>query len=241
MRRTVTPYATESISRAWSRNSIEIMSYTLETGKFEAGMEAYEKSLKTECRNILKKSSVAYGERAAKYVPPRANGRWSKSIPAKLYKRQFVAPISRLIRKDGRNRALFKEKLRQGYRFAIKGLLRGKTHWWFTTTLRKTRQYVRIFNRGLFKFLFGANFGSIGEVTPLFFQRLLQKSPNLAKHVKEHILELKAKNDTESIRIVNDAWGNQSFARESRYQGEKAARKTMKKMWKEWGDRRVEV
>lgn len=217
------------------------MSYTLETGTFEAGMDAYEKSLKAECRNILKKSSVAYGERAAKYVPPRVNGGWSKNIPAKLYKRQFVAPISRLIRKDGRNRELFKEKLRQGYRFAIKGLLRGKTHWWFTTTLRKTREYVRIFNRGLFKFLFGANFGSIGEVTPLFFQRLLQKSPNLAKHVKEHLLELKAKNDTESIRIVNNAFNNDAFSRESKYQGEKAARKTMKKMWKEWNDRRMEV
>lgn len=217
------------------------MSYTLETGKFEAGMEAYEKSLKAECKNILKKSSVSYGERAAKYVPPRVNGGWSKNIPAKLYKRQFVAPISRLIRKDGRNRELFKEKLRQGYRFAIKGLLRGKTHWWFTTTLRKTREYVRIFNRGLFKFLFGANFGSIGEVTPLFFQRLLQKSPNLAKHVKEHVLELKAKNDTESIRIVNNAFNNDAFSRESKYQGEKAARKTMKKMWKEWNDRRMEV
>ena len=217
------------------------MSYTLDTKEFEQGMEAYEKSLKAECRNILKKSSVSYGERAAKYVPPRVNGGWSKNIPAKLYKRQFVAPLSRLIRKDGRNRALFKEKLRQGYRFAIKGLLRGKTHWWFTTTLRKTRQYVRIFNRGLFKFLFGANFGSIGEVTPLFFQRLLQKSPNLAKHVKEHVLELKAKNDTESIRIVNNAFNNDAFSRESKYQGEKAARKTMKKMWKEWNDRRMEV
>lgn len=217
------------------------MSYTLETSKFEAGMERYEKSLKAECRNILKKSSVAYGERAAKYVPPRVNGGWSKNIPAKLYKRQFVAPISRLIRKDGRNRELFKEKLRQGYRFAIKGLLRGKTHWWFATTLRKTRQYVRIFNRGLFKFLFGANFSSIGEVTPLFFQRLLQKSPNLAKHAKEHVLELKAKNDTESIRIVNNAFNNDAFSRESKYQGEKAARKTMKKRWQEWNDRRVEV
>lgn len=217
------------------------MSYTLETGKFEAGMERYEKSLKAECKNILKKSSVSYGERAAKYVPPRVNGRWSKNIPAKLYKRQFVAPISKLIRKDGRNRELFKEKLRQGYRFAIKGLLRGKTHWWFTTTLRKTREYVRIFNRGLFKFLFGANFGSIGEVTPLFFQRLLQKSPNLGKHVKEHVLELKAKNDAESIRIVNNAFNNDAFSRESKYQGEKAARKTMKKMWQEWNNRRVEV
>ena len=217
------------------------MSYTLDTKEFEQGMEAYEKSLKAECRNILKKSSVSYGERAAKYVPPRVNGGWSKNIPAKLYKRQFVAPLSRLIRKDGRNRALFKEKLRQGYRFAIKGQLRGKTRWWFPTTLRKTREYVRIFNRGLFKFLFGANFSSIGEVTPLFFQRLLQKSPNLAKHVKEHVLELKAKNDTESIRIVNDAFNNDAFSRESKYQGEKAARKTMKKMWKEWNDRRVEV
>ena len=217
------------------------MSYTLDTKKFEAGMEAYEKSLKAECKNILKKSSVSYGERAAKYVPPRVNGGWSKNIPAKLYKRQFVAPISALIKKDGRNRALFKEKLRQGYRFAIKGLLRGKTHWWFTTTLRKTREYVRIFNRGLFKFLLGANYSSIGEVTPLFFQRLLQKSPNLAKHVKEHVLELKTKNDTESIRIVNDAFNNDAFSRESKYQGERAARKTMKKMWKEWNDRRVEV
>jgi hypothetical protein len=217
------------------------MSYTLETKKFEENMEAYEKSLKTECRNILKKSSVAYGERAARYVPPMVNGKWSKSIPAKLYKRQFVAPISALIKHDTRNRQLFHDKLREGYRFAIKGILRGKVHWWFATTLRKSREYVRIFNRGLFKFLFGANFGSIGEKTPAFFQRLLTKSPNLSKHAKEHILELKTKNDAESIRIVNDAWGNQAFARESKYQGEKAARQSMKKQWKEWNKNRVKV
>ena len=107
--------------------------------------------------------------------------------------------------------------------------------------MRKTREYVRIFNRGLFKYLYGSNFSSIGEVTPLFFQRLLQKSPNLGKHAKEHILELKEENDVQSIRIVNDAFDNQSFARESRYQGERAARNTMKKMWQEWARNRVEV
>ena len=68
------------------------MSYTLDTKKFESGMEAYEKSLKAECKNILKKSSVSYGERAAKYVPPRVNGGRSKNIPAKRYQRACVAP-----------------------------------------------------------------------------------------------------------------------------------------------------
>jgi hypothetical protein len=217
------------------------MSYTLDTRKFEENMEAYEQSLKAECRNILKKSSVVYGERAARYVPPMVNGKWSKSIPARLYKRDFVAPISALIKHDTRNRQLFRDKLREGYRFAVKGLLRGKVHWWFATTLRKSREYVRIFNRGLFKFLFGANFGSIGEQTPMFFQKLLAKSPNLGKHVKEHILELKTENDAESIRIVNDAWGNQAFARESKYQGEKAAKQSMKKLWQEWNRKKAEV
>ena len=52
---------------------------------------------------------------------------------------------------------------------------------------------------------------------------------------------MKAKNDTESIRIVNNAFNNDAFSRESKYQGEKAARKTMKKMWQEWDRNRVEV
>jgi hypothetical protein len=75
----------------------------------------------------------------------------------------------------------------------------------------------------------------------MFFQKLLAKSPNLGKHVKEHILELKTENDAESIRIVNDAWGNQAFARESKYQGEKAARQSMKKLWQEWNRKKAEV
>ena len=217
------------------------MSYTIDTKKFEQNMKDYGNDLHKECQNILKKSSVSYGETAARYVPPMVNGKWSKTIPAKMYKRDFVAPISALIKHDNRNKELFSKKLREGYRFAIKGLLRGKVHWWFTTTLRKTTQYTRIFNRGLFKFLFGANFQSIGEKTPSYFERLLHKSPNLAKHVKEHILELKSDEKQESIHIVNDAWNNQAFARESKYRGEKAARTTMKKMWQEWDKKRKQV
>ena len=217
------------------------MSYTLDTKQFEDNMHAYEQDLHGEVKTILKKSSVVYGERAARYVPPMVNGKWSKTIPAKMYKRDFVAPLSSLVKTDTTNRKLFSEKLRQGYRFAIKGLLRGKTHWWFATTLRKTVQYTRIFNRGLFKFLFGANFGSIGESTPSYFQKLLQKSPNLIKHISEHILDLKSEEAEERIRIVNDAWGNQAFARESKYQGEKAAKQYMKKAWKGIEKERVEV
>lgn len=217
------------------------MPYTLETKKFEQNMHDYEATLHNQCQTILKKSSVSYGETAARYVPPLVNGKWSKTIPAKLYKRDFIAPLSMLVKSDTTNRKLFSQKLREGYRFAVKGLLKGKVHWWFATTLRKTVQYTRIFNRGLFKFLFGANFGSIGEQTPLYFQKLSQKSPNLIKHAKEHILELKTEEKQESIRIVNDAFNNDAFSRESKYRGEKAAKTTMKKMWKEYEKQRHEV
>lgn len=218
------------------------MSYTMHTEGFEAGMAKYEAALKEEVQGILKRSSVVYGERAAKYVPPLVNGKWTKSIPAKMYKRDFVAPIWALVRSgDTRNRQMFVDRLREGYRFCVRGLLRGKVHWWFATTLRKARTYCRIFNRGLFKFLFGANFRSIGEPTPSYFTHLLNRSPNLAKHAHEHILEMKSENGAESIRIVNDAWNNQAFARESKYQGEKAARTAMRQMWKAWEERRREV
>lgn len=218
-----------------------MMSYTLETKKFEQNMHDYEATLHNQCKTILKKSSVSYGETAARYVPPLVNGKWSKTIPAKMYKRDFVAPLSRLVKSDTTNRKLFSAKLREGYRFAVKGLLRGKVHWWFATTLRKTVQYTKIFNRGLFKFLFGANFQSIGEQTPTYFTKLLQKSPNLVKHIKEHILELKTEEKQESIRIVNDAFNNDAFSRESKYRGEKAAKKEMKRLFTEWEKKKYEV
>ena len=214
------------------------MSHTVNYTSFERGMAEYSRDLHSELRGILKHSSVIYGERAARYVPPMVNGRWSKSIPASLYKRDFVAPLSSLVRTDTRNRQLFRDKLRQGYRFAVRGLLRGRAHWWFATTLRKTTQYTRIYNRGMFKFLFGANFGSIGEQTPSYFTRLLQKSPNLIHHRNEHVLELKSERETERIRIVNDAWHNDAFARESRYRGDLAARKYIAKAWKDWEKQR---
>ena len=218
------------------------MPYTLETKKFEQNMKRYEEDLHTDIKSVLKKSSVVYGERASRYVPPMVNGKWSKTIPAKMYKRDFILPLSYLVKSDTTNRKLFSEKLRQGFRFAVKGRLRGKIHWWFATTLRKTVQYTRIFNRGLFKFLFGANFGSIGEKTPMFFQKLLQKSPNMAKHISEHVLELKSEPREEAIRIANLAFDNDRFSRESKYRGEQAAKTYMKKAFKtQVQDKKVQV
>lgn len=214
------------------------MSHEVDTRSLEEGMKRFEAEAKAEAKRILKKASVAYGEGAVRYVPPRVNGSWSRSIPAKLYKRHFIIPLSKYVRSDKTNSKLFGEKLREGYRFGVKGQLHGKTHWWFATTLRKTVQYTRIFNRGLFKFLFGANFASIGEQTPPIFQKLLAKSPNLGKHKSLHIIELKTQGDDEGIRIVNNAFGNDAFARESRYRGDKAAQKTMNRMWKEFAKQR---
>lgn len=216
------------------------MSHTTDFSTLEANVQAYEGEIKAACRDIVRKSAVSYADGAARYVPPMVNGQWSRSIPAKLYKRK-IYDLPSIIKVDTRNRKLFSAKLKEGYRFVVKGKLKGESHFWFATTLRKAATYTRIYNRGMFKFLFGGNLGSIGEEVPTFFQKLLKKSPNLAKHLDKNRFTLKSEQDSEGIKIGNDAWDNEAFARESIYRGEAKAKKTMKKMWKDFEKESKEV
>ena len=209
-----------------------IMSYTINTGKFESNFKAYEKELQKGLGNILKSVASEYADKASKYVPPRINGAWKKTIPTKLYKRG-VYPLSALIKKDKRNAKEFGEKLKEGFRFLIVGRLHGKPHRWYAKTLRNTAQYRRIYNRGLFKAMFGANLASIGAVMPDVFGKLLSKSPNLLKHTKLNKVSLQT-GDTAQVNIGNMAFDNDKFSRQSKYQGEKAGKRILKKEFEQF-------
>lgn len=211
------------------------MSYVVNTSKFKKNMRQYEKEVQAGLSGVMKKAASSYAVKASQYVPPRANGKWSKNIPAAMYKRK-IYPLSALVKKDAKNRKEYAEKLRQGFRFVVPGKLHGKPHKWFATTLRNAKKHIRIYNRGLFKVMFGVNLQSIGEAVPPIFQRLLSKSPNLSGHINLNELQLKT-GDEISVKISNKAFGNQSFARQAVYQGDKAAKKTIKKEFEQLNKR----
>ena len=106
--------------------------------------------------------------------------------------------------------------------------------------MRKARTYTRIFNRGLLKAMFGASLAKIGATPPSIFGKLLGKSPNLKKYASLNAVSL-TEGETAKVTVANNVWDNNAFARESVYQGDKAAKSVMKKMWKEFERKRQEV
>lgn len=216
------------------------MSYEVDTKQFEDNMSRYERELRAEVSGILRKGAAAYANRAVRYVPPRRNGAWTRSIPAKDYKRNVLYLPSQVKRAAGSLKKEYIAKLREGYRFVVKGQLHGKVKRWYATTLRKARTFTRIFNRGLFKAMFGANLARIGVTPPGIFSKLLGKSPNLRKHVGLNAVSL-VEGEEAKVSIANTAWDNDKFARESVYQGDRAAKSAMKKLWKEFEKKRQEV
>ena len=215
------------------------MSYTINTGEFQSNFKRYEKQLRSGLGNVLKKVASEYADKASKYVPPRVNGQWKKSIPTKLYKRG-VYPLSALVKKDKTNAKEYGAKLRQGYRFVVIGKLQGKAHRWYAKSLRNTAKYRRIHNRGLFKAMFGLNLGAIGAGVPQIFKSLVSKSPNLARHTQLNKVSLQT-GEVAKVKIGNTVFGNDSFAREAIYQGDKAGKRVLKKQFQEFNKRIYKV
>ena len=63
-----------------------IIQVTIDQSKLKKQAEKANQNIQKNLSFIVGKGSASYADNAQKYVPPKI-GKWSKSIPAKAYKR----------------------------------------------------------------------------------------------------------------------------------------------------------
>lgn len=207
---------------------------TVDFSGLEKKIAKIKDSFKRHSKKILSEATLKGAESASKFVPPKNGNSWSRSIPAKLYKRP-VFPLSIMIKKDKRNKALYKEKLDQGFRFVVSKTSGKKRSKFFAKTLRQAKsRYSRIKYRGLLKVMYGINLIQVGKQSALF-SKLLSKSPDLARvrHLNT-IIYSNPKKDAYSMTNSNKAWEINSFARKSIQQASKVIKRTLNKLVKDW-------
>lgn len=166
---------------------------TVDTKALNKKIEQANKAIQDNLPVIIGKGATSYADNAQKYIPPKINGTWSKSIPNKMYNRNVSAikDIFQNIKNKSSSKStgkgknhdflsmLGKKLKNENMKFYVRGRLKNKIHYWFAKTKSAARKYTRIFNRGLLKVMFGAN---LAQNKPKSIEKLIQKSPNLAKY-----------------------------------------------------------
>lgn len=176
----------------------------------------------------LKKGAVNYSLTAAKVMPPPKNGNKGLKIEEKLYWRPIYNIIN-LLKKPQRIEKIFdsfrfgkhmKEKLRQavkdGKYYVLVGYKDKGKHQFIQYGAKRAQlkqKWGRIKYRGLYKWLWGANFSDIGQKTPIAFRRLQNASPALEKERDLSSMELKKTNTSVFIQSQYYATGIDYFAR----------------------------
>lgn len=198
----------------------------------------YEKELKGSLKKIVQKSIVAFSTKAAEYIPPDMG---KKTIAQKWYKRN--PEYLPLTIKQNKNK--FKKEdiaaLKNGYRYRLLFKKDGKQFPKYYTTLRKAKSHSRIFNRGLFRFAMGgALIQKFSENIP-FFKRLITKSKNLAKLTHLNEVQDNCNGENVGYKVSANVKDNQKFGGKAKSYGGRQYTKTLKRLWREFNKKRVEI
>lgn len=213
----------------------------IETSVIDSSLVQYklkqaQQAVKKISPNVLSKGIVTYAENASRQMPPPVKGTRSRTIPAKLYKRQVLS-IDEMYKKTDKpnvKRFLVHKKI-QGFKYCVwvyKDRGRHKRLQFAKTERELKSKWGRIKYRGLYKWLWGANLSKIGEATPTMFSRLLQKSPDLAKKSNlATMYKTQKENETEIVAEYN-ADGIDYFAKQAKKAATTAMKKKMKKLFR---------
>ena len=220
-----------------------------------------EKKYKENISDVLGKMASAYAAKALEYVPPgmtskkqRASG---KKIDKKLYKRTYTYlpnaiknkknPVLKsdldYLHKKYFYRLLSNRKLKasHGVQYRSKG---NTVFGYYFKTLRALKKWIKIKNRGLLKVLFGANLTSIRQVIPKVIENLMNKSKNLWDPKIVKLNELKYLDNNQTLKIsnkFNDTLPDKSFYSIAVRQGQKQAKKVLKKQMKKITEKKEKI
>lgn len=230
------------------------LTVNVNTQKLQQQIKKAEQEINKNLPVITAKGANAFADNAMKYVPPKIGGAFSKTIPAKAYKRQIIdlrKQLEKLQRYKGKAKRnknekavkkaqLFQQKiikyadaLSAGYKFAIKGVQNFHKKTFFYKTKQMAKKFTRIANRGLMKIMFGAGLYTLNEV-PKSIGKLLDKSPNLKKFINQlNPIKQMNKMDESKLTMENKA-GNisQSLTNIAMRQGKYKAKKQIIKQAK---------
>lgn len=193
-------------------------------------------------KSILAKSAGIFAAAAQKFTPPDFG---KKSIPAKYYRTpkpvasvehrpetdRGTRPIIDLLRyirsNESRNRVVYGQMLRQGFKYAVlskrKGK-RGKRH--FCRTFDEALRYATITYRGLFRASWGLDPSGVGEQRTAAIRSIVSKRPDIGRLSDKNSFRISRTGTLApsfKMTISNRMVDGESFAKIAARKGEEAA------------------
>lgn len=195
----------------------------------EYTLQDMQKKVIKKSKNIVADAIATYTSVASRNMPPPVKGNRSRSIPANLYYSRTL-PIDEAIAKNPRLSTLYAKK-NMGYKFvAFTYIKRGKRlKLQFFKSLADAKKNTRIKYRGLYKYLWGAKLKEIGAKETGMFDRLLSKSPDMAKKKNLVNVSSSSTDDETKITVQWNAEGISFFAEKSAKKAKQAMFKKFKK------------
>lgn len=183
---------------------------------FNRNMEKLRRDLTdVEAEKVLLTGASAYVTSAARHTPPSlgdqnidaifySDGFWQ--TPLDTVKAPGLRPVYRLrelARTAGvKGRALYGEKLREGYKYLVKIIRKGRPIVRkFCRTEAEAAHYAHETYRGLMRAAWGLSFGFIAGKVPTAFRRLLAERPELSRMA--HLNEVHFDRAAMRVTVIN--------------------------------------
>lgn len=185
------------------------------TSDLEAKLKKAKDNIRRNVKPALNNSMIKAVQAVSKFVPPKKDDIWIKTIPLQMYKRPIFNILSFVKTKKKLYPASLRNILRQRFEagdryFARKDSYIKKRLFFGKNKRQMETKYKRIKYRGLVKIMFGLNLILQG-VKNGFFERMLQKSKDLAKLVNLNSVTYNETHDTYRLENVNKAIPSQNL------------------------------
>ena len=187
----------------------------VDTSKLKEKLKKAHEENKRKIKGVLQNSMVKAVQAVSKFVPPKKDKMWIKIIPLQMYKRPVFNILSLLKTpkklKPASLRNILRERFEKGDRyFARKDSYIKKKLFFGKNKRQMETKYKRIKYRGLVKMMFGLQLIKQG-VKNGFFERMLNKSKDLAKLSNLNDLNYNQSNDNYRLENTNKAIPSESL------------------------------
>lgn len=179
------------------------------TSDLEAKLKKAKDNIKRNVKPALNNSMIKAVQAVSKFVPPQKNKDWIKVIPLQMYKRPIFNILTFLKTKKKLRPASLRNILRQRFNRGDKYFAKKDSYikpmLFFGKNKREMeRKYKRIKYRGLVKMMFGLQLIKNGTKSG-FFERMLNKSKDIAKLSNLNELSYNETHDTYRLENTNKA------------------------------------
>ena len=185
----------------------------IDTSQLDYLVDQANKQINRKLPQITIQGAKSFADNAAKMIPPKKNGQFSKTISANQYKRKIhqIVPILRKFpkskkteQKKSHNKFIqsLLDNIKEKNIFYVLGYSKGKSKYWFGKRKSDLRKYERILTRGLWKIMFGLNLSKFSAI-PKSIQSLIAKSPIISGWKGLNPIQTVKSHDKYNIKMEN--------------------------------------